>query len=373
MTGMPEVLTVPPTDMTAATKVGVRSDRLVSSSLQTRDDPLGDVLASVRLRGALFFAVDSTSPWCIEVPHVRRFQEMILPQAEHVFSYHITVEGSGYASVPGVEPMAYESGDILVFPQGDGYKMQNAPNTPPEFDLEGVLTFIEALARGSLPFVVQEGGGEPPRNLTLCGFLGCDARPFNPILASLPRMLRLRRPRDEPDMLDRLIEMTMAEAQRDAPGGRGVSLRLSELLFIELLRRYIDAPGPKPPGWLSALKDQQVARALAAIHSKPGEDWSVTSLASLAGLSRSAFAERFTSRVGRSPLRYLKLWRMQVAAGLLAEGQLPVAEVGRRVGYESEAGFSRSFKGLMGVPPVGWRDQCQAREEQNNAEGTDAV
>ncbi len=359
---MPEVLTVPPVDLPAALPVDAGPGTQVSSALQTRADPLGDVLASVRLRGALFFAVDSSSPWCIEVPHASRYRQMILPQAEHVFSYHITVEGTGYASVPGVQPLAYESGDILVFPQGDGYRMQNAPDTPPEFDQDGVLHFMQALADGSLPFVVQEGGGKPPRNLTICGFLGCDARPFNPILASLPRMLRLRRPRNEPDLLDRLIEMTMTEAQSSAPGRRGVGLRLSELMFIELLRRFIDAPGPKPPGWLSALKDPPLARTLAAIHATPGEDWSLTALASLAGLSRSSFAERFNARVGQSPLRYLTLWRMQVAAGLLAEGELPVAEIGRRVGYQSEAGFSRGFKRLMGLSPLAWRSQRESGE-----------
>ncbi len=351
MTRMPEVLTIPP----IGSDIGIVPGPSVHSALQTREDPLGDVLGSVRLKGALFFAVDSTSPWCIEVPHARRYAKMILPQADHVFSYHITVTGSGYASVPGVAPLAYDSGDIVVFPHGDGYTMRNAPDTQPELNLEETLQFMQALAEGSLPFVVEEGGGLKPRNLTICGFLGCDARPFNPVLASLPRLLRLRRPRSEPDMLDRLIEMTMAEAQSAQPGGKGVSLRLSELMFIELLRRYIDAPGPKPPGWLAALQDPPMARALGAIHGKPGEDWTVTALAGLAGLSRSTFAERFAERVGQSPLRYLMLWRMQVAAGLLSDGGLPVAEVGRRVGYGSEAGFSRSFKRLMGVSPAIWR------------------
>ncbi len=355
MTGMPDLLTIPPAELPAGAAAGVQPGPVASSALQTREDPLGDVLASVRLKGALFFVVDATSPWCIEVPHVRRYAQMILPQAEHVFSYHVTVAGSGFASVPGVAPVAYDSGDILVFPQGDGYKMQNAPDTPPEFDIDGVLSFMQALADGSLPFVVPEGGGQPPRTMTICGFLGCDARPFNPILASLPRMLRLCRPRGQPDMLDRLIEMTMAEAQAGLPGGRGVGLRLSELMFVELLRRYIAAPGPKPPGWLAALDDPPIARALGAIHAQPGEPWTVETLAALAGLSRSAFAERFVKRVGQPPLRYLMLWRMQMASGLLTDGPLPVAEIGRRVGYESEPGFSRTFKRLMGVSPAGWR------------------
>lgn len=347
MTATPDVLTIPPEDSPEAQP---------TAALQTRDDPLGDILVSVRLRGALFFVVDATSPWCIEVPHARKYARTIMPQAEHVFSYHITVEGAGFASVPGVPPMGYDSGDILVFPHGDGYKMQNAPDTPPEFDIDGVLQFMSALADGSLPFVVPEGGGGEPSTKTICGFLGCDARPFNPILASLPRMLRLRRPGSEPDMLDRLIEMTMAEAQSGRPGSRGVGLRLSELMFIELLRRYIDAPGPKPPGWLAGLADPPVARALGAIHARPEEEWTVERLADLAAISRSSFAERFQRRVGHAPGRYLTLWRLQVAAGLLRDGELPVAAIAQRVGFGSDAGFSRTFKRETGLSPTMWRD-----------------
>lgn len=323
---------------------------------QIRDDPLGEVLTTIRLSGALFFIVQSTSPWCIEVPHIRHYASTVLPKAQHLFSYHIAVEGSGYASVPGVEPIAYESGDILVFPHGDAYTMQNAIGTPPELNFDETLHFMKMLADGSLPFVVAEGGGEPPTATTICGFLGCDARPFNPVLASLPRMLRLRRPRAQGhDMLDKLIELTMGEAQAGKPGSSGISLRLSELMFIELLRRYVDAPGPKPPGWLAALSDAPMAQALAAIHAHPEQDWTVENLARHAGVSRSSLAQRFVDKIGHPPLRYLTLWRMQVAAKLLEEGMLSVSEIGRRVGYDAEPAFSRRFKNIAGVSPSDWR------------------
>src|SRR5690606_32858705 len=149
-----------------------------------------------------------------------------------------------------------------------------------------------------------EGGGGPPEATTICGFLGCDMRPFNPILVSLPRMLLLRRPRsDGRDFLDSLIHLTLEEAQAARPGGQGISLRLSELMFMELLRRYIDAAGSKPPGWLAGLKDPAVARALAVLHARPGDDWTVDLLARHAGVSRSTLAERFSELVGYPPLR----------------------------------------------------------------------
>lgn len=319
-------------------------------------DPLGKVLRSVRLTGALFFVVEATSPWCVDVPDARAYAGVILPETAHVLSYHIVVQGSGWASVPGTEPIRFGAGDIIVFPHGDPYVMRDAPDTPPELDREQTLDFFRALAAGELPFVVAEGGGAPPPAKFICGFLGCHARPFNPVLSSLPRMLRLRRPdAGKGDFLDRLIEMTMEEAQANRAGGESVNLRLSELLFIELLRQYAASPGPKPPGWLAGLRDPYVARVLEAVHERPAENWTLSLLSRVAGLSRSALASRFAEHVGHSPIRYLTLWRMLVATGLLSDGTAPIAEIASRVGYGSEAAFSRSFKRMMGTSPNAWR------------------
>src|SRR5690606_36317352 len=135
--------------------------------------------------------------------------------------------GRGFANIEGVDTIPYEAGDILVFAHGDGYKMQDALTSAPELDFDQTIAFMRALAEGSLPFVVLKGGGGPPTATTICGFLGCDARPFNPILASLPRMLLMRSPRsDGRDLLDRLIDLTLEEAQAARPGGQGMSLRL---------------------------------------------------------------------------------------------------------------------------------------------------
>lgn len=354
MAETPDVLTVPPETADTLPPVPARPD-VAPVAPQVGDDPLGDVLASVRLTGALFFVVESSSPWCIDVPHTRRYAKDVLPGAQHVMSYHVAVEGEAFASVPGVEPVAYGAGDIIAFPHGDGYTLQSAPDTPPQYGPEDTLRFMRALADGSLPFVVAEGGGRPPRATTICGFLGCDARPFNPVLASLPRLLRLRRNGDGPDLLDRLIELTMAQAQAGDPGGRAVRVRFAELLFIELLRRYIDAPGEKPPGTLAALADPCLARALGAIHRRPEKDWSVAALAARAGVSRSVLTQRFAERVGQPPMQYLTRWRMQLAARLLSESELHVAEIGRRVGYESEMSFSRSFRRVTTMSPTQWR------------------
>lgn len=325
-------------------------------------DPLAEVLATVRMSGALFFVIDATSPWCVDVPEATSYAGIILPGNRHILSYHIVVEGEGWASVPGAEALRFSAGDILVFPHGDPYVMESTPGTPPEFDREGELEFFRAVAAGRLPFVIPEGGGNPPPARFICGFLGCEAGPYNPVLASLPRLLHLRRPEHGGgDMLDRLIAMTMEEARNDAAGGSSVRARLSELLLIELLRRYAASPDPKPPGWLAALGDPPVARALAALHASPAEGWTVSRLAREAGVSRSALAERFSGRVGLPPLTYLRRWRMQVAAGLLTGGAMPVAEIASRVGYGSEAAFSRGFKRLTGKGPDAWRRDAQGQ------------
>lgn len=317
-------------------------------------DPLSDVLRTVRLKGALFFLVDATDPWCVDVPQADAFAGIILPAARHVVSYHIVVEGRGLARVPGAEPVRIEAGDIIVFPHGDPYAMSSAPDVPPELGPAETLQFFREFAAGRLPFIVPEGGGGEPRAKFICGFLGCDLSPFNPLLAALPRLLHIRRP-PGPDLLDRLVDLAMAEMQAARAGGESIRLGLSELMFVELLRRHLVGQPEDASGWLAGLRDPAVGRALALLHAEPARGWTLDTLARNAGVSRSVLAERFAARVGEPPMRYLTLWRMQLAARLLADGTDKVAAVGGRVGFRSEAAFSRTFKKVTGQSPAEWR------------------
>jgi AraC-like DNA-binding protein len=319
-------------------------------------DPLSDVLRTVRLRGAVFFILDATSPWCDEVPRARDFAGIILPRARHVVSYHVVVEGRGFASLAGGEPIALGSGDIIVFPHGDAYSMSSAPGVPPSFDHRETLAFFRDVAAGRLPFVIPEGGGAAPPARIICGFLGCDLSPFNPLFATLPRALHVRRPNaGHADLLDRLIDLTIAEAQTWRAGGESIRLGLSELVFVELLRRHLETLSSDEPGWLAGLRDPQVGRALSLLHGEPARDWTLDALARAAGTSRSVLAERFVHRVGETPMRYLKMWRMQLAARLLADGGAKVSAIGEQVGFRSEAAFSRTFKDATGLAPSAWR------------------
>lgn len=326
-------------------------------------DPLSAVLRNVRLTGALFFAVDATSPWGVEVPRAGLFGPLILPRAQHVVSYHIVLQGSGYARIPGARPTPFAAGDIIVFPHGDPYAMLSEPGQRPELSANASLDFFRDMAAGRLPFTVREGGGGPERARFVCGFLGCDLRPFNPLLGTLPRLLHLKRPAGEPNaLLDRLLDLTLAEAQIDRPGGESIRLGLSELIFIEVVRRYLATLEEGQVGWLAGLRDPSVGRVLALLHERPAEPWTLDKLARQTGLSRSVLAERFTHLIGHPPMQYLTRWRMQLAARLLADGARKVSAVGQEVGYASDAAFSRTFKRIAGVPPAVWRDRGAAPE-----------
>jgi AraC-like DNA-binding protein len=322
-------------------------------------DPLSDVLRMVKLTGALYFLVDASTPWGIEVPQADAFAGIILPRAQHVVSYHIVLEGAGWVSMPGVAPLRFEAGDILVMPHADAYSMLSAPGQPPEYDAEASVQFFREMAAGKLPFVIEEGGGGAERTRFVCGYLGCDMQPFNPVLSALPRLLHVRRPTAAPGgLLERLIELTLREAQGHRIGGACIRLRLSELMFVEVIRRYLETLPVGQGGWLSGLRDPVIGRVLSMLHERPAHAWTLKELAARAGASRAVVAERFAHLVGCPPIHYLTLWRMQVAGRLLADG-VKVAATAHEVGYESEAAFSRAFKKTVGVPPAQWRGRSR--------------
>jgi AraC-like DNA-binding protein len=314
------------------------------------------VLRTVRLTGALFFRVEARTPWGLELPDGATLAPSILPGVQHVISYHVVTDGACWGTVQGEAPVRLEAGDVLVLPRGDAYAMSMTPGSPAGPDRKAVLAFMRQMAAGQLPFTISEGGSGPERLHLVCGFLGCDMRPFNPLLATLPRLLHVRRAAGSAgDPLGQLIDFTVTEARERRAGGECVRLRLSELIFVEVVRRHLATLPAEETGWLAALRDPTVGHALARLHERPGHAWTLEALARDVGRSRSALADRFTHLVGHPPMQYLTRWRMQVAARLLAEGTIKVSAVALEVGYDSEAAFSRAFKKMTGVPPGAWR------------------
>jgi len=324
-------------------------------------DVLSDVLRSVRLTGALFFPLHASSPWADQVPAAATFAPIILPGAQHVVSYHIVTQGACWARLRDSPSVRLDTGDILVIPHGDPYVLSSARGMRSELPADAVLTFFRQMATGSAPAVVSEGGGGPERADLVCGFLGCDVRPFNPVLEALPAMVHLRRAltASAPDRLDQLVAFAVAESQKRQPGAMCVLLRLSEVLFVELVRRYFDGFPAGRKGWLAGLRDPTVGHALALLHDRPGHSWTLGRLAKEIGTSRSALADRFAKILGQPPMRYLAHWRMQLAGRLLSDGTAKVSAVALEVGYDSEAAFSRAFKKIAGTSPAAWRRRRQ--------------
>ena len=314
-------------------------------------DVLSDVLRAIRLTGAVYFDFELSSPWVAEAPPSREIAGRVMPGAQRVIEYHLLARGTCWGHVVGEEPMLLREGDLIVFPQGDAHVLSSAPGMRAAPDMS-------AFARPStpLPIMYELGGGGPERARVVCGFLGCDDRPYNPLLTALPKVIHLSAAASHATSgwLGTLLNIAVKESGSARAGGENVLARLSELMFVEAIRRYIETLPPAETGWLAGLRNPIVGQALAALHGKPSDAWTVDRLARLVGLSRSVFAERFTEMVGQPPMQYLALWRMQLASRLLVEGG-HVAAVACAVGYESEAAFSRAFKKLVGQAPATWR------------------
>jgi AraC-like DNA-binding protein len=319
-------------------------------------DVLSDVLRTIRLTGAVFFPLEASSPWADDIPAATGLVRAVLPSAQHVVSYHIVTAGTCWVTLPEGPPLHLGPGDVVVIPHGDAYVMSSAPGMRSAMPADAVLAFFHQMAIGSAPSMVVEGDGAQRTGL-VCGFLGCDIHPLNPVLEALPRLLHVRPP-VEPSTQDRLtplVEFALAESRQRRSGAQNVLLRLSEVLFIEVIRRHLDSLAADRTGWLSGLRDPIVGHALSLLHDRPTDSWTLERLAKDVGVSRTALADRFTQLVGQPPMRYLARWRMQLASRLLLDGSAKVAAVAFEVGYHSEAAFSRAFKEIVGVSPAGWR------------------
>ncbi len=330
--------------------------REIRSTENMRADPISDVLDAIRLRGALFFLWEPSSPYGVGVADGARLSRHIVPGTDNIVSYHVVTEGPCWAGVPGQDPIRLESGDILVLPRGDSYKIADTPQYPTATDAADSIEFFTAMAAGDIAPVVRDGGGGRVSKL-ICGFLGCNFRPFNPLLSSLPRAIRVAAPAEGSDPLTALIDIALSETRQVRGGERTLLMRLSELMFIEVLRRYLRQDRQPDSGWLDGLSHPLVGRALGLLHKNPAHPWTLSELARGAGSSRSTLSERFGEIVGMPPMQFLARWRMQLAANLLEQPSPKIYAIAREVGYDSEAAFSRAFKRIVGRSPKAWRDK----------------
>jgi AraC-like DNA-binding protein len=289
------------------------------------------------------------------VPSAETLRSIIMPSAQHLISFHLVTAGGCWVIPQRSQPLRLEVGDVIVFPRGGPHVMCSDPKAPPTaaFDVRALPPVVQ------WPYQIGEAADRPDRLGLICGFLGCDVRPFNPLLAALPHTMVVSDRGRADGWLSQFTRFAVAEATAKRAGSDGVLARLSELMFVEAVRMHLDSLPGEQTGWLAGLRDRHVGRALTLMHGKPAHPWTIEELAREVGLSRSALADHFMHFVGQPPMHYLAQWRMQVAAGLLSSGA-SIAAVASEVGYGSEAAFSRAFKKLVGTPPAVWRRRQDA-------------
>jgi AraC-like DNA-binding protein len=277
-----------------------------------------------------------------------------MPEAEHVICFHALMAGSCWAELAdnSLPPTLLSAGDIVIIPRGDAHFLSSAPGMRGKPDMEA---YRDAASRPRpQPHILNQTAAGIEACHFVCGYLGCDSRPFNPLLDALPRLFHARASAASQSWLAGLMQAAVVETEDESAGRETMLARAAELLFIEVLRKHVGALPEDSRGWLSGLRDRHVGAALRLIHGQPAQDWTLEALARDVGLSRSAFAERFSTYVGAPPIEYLGRWRMQLAARMLDQG-FSIADVAAKVGYDSEATFNRAFKRFVGVPPGAWR------------------
>ena len=319
-------------------------------------DTLSDVLHTVRLQGAVFFYISGGRQWAAEAPASRDIAPVVMPGAEHVMEYHVVTSGDCWAGIVGEPAVRLGQGDIIVFPHGDAHVLSSAPGMRAD---PNVSWYHEARL-DQLPLRIAYEGAHVPtlappghtgRTTLACGFLSCDLRPFNPLIAALPRQLHLPAA-DGGGAFAQLLERAVEESHTRRPGGEAMLARMSEMLFVDAVRRYLDSLPPEATGWLAGLRDRFVGRALALLHEKPSNPWTVDELGRQVGLSRSPLHERFVQFVGQPPMQYLTHWRMQLASGLLRNSNRTVGAIALEVGY-ALAGGLRARVQTAGGPATG--------------------
>jgi AraC-like DNA-binding protein len=312
-------------------------------------DALSEVLRVVRLVGAIFIRAKFTAPWCYHSPHAASIAPLLEPGAERVVIFHLITEGECFVELGDQPPVHLGAGDVVIFPQGDAHRMTSAPGWAPAAGSRLDLVLSRRPRQ-----IVYGGGGATTR--LVCGYLACDARFARMLLAGLPAVLKVNvRGSNAGVWLEASVRYALSEARSPRPGGAGVLAKLAEVLFIEVLRLYINEQSEGRTGWLAGVGDRIVGAALRELHKRPSHAWTLEELARAAGTSRSVLAERFQCLVQVSPMQYLTQWRMLLASNLLCRSNAPLSRIAADVGYQTDTAFSRAFRREFGSPPATWR------------------
>ncbi|HEX6531432.1 MAG TPA: AraC family transcriptional regulator [Nitrospira sp.] len=319
-------------------------------------DVLSEVLETVRLDGAMYYNGEFSAPWCVRTPRSSVLAPYLSDGRRHVIIFHLLTEGQGYARLEGDgQAVSLSAGDIVIVPHGDPHFLGNGPSVTPmdnSRELERVLSLGLKLCR-------MGGGGELTK--FICGYMACEPQLSSVFLGALPPLIKINiRNGPAGQWLENSLRYSVDNSDASGPGGKAVLAKLSEVLFVETLRRYIELLPREETGWLAGVRDPDIGKALALLHQKPAHPWTIASLGSEIGVSRSVLAERFRRYLAESPMAYLAHWRLQLGAQLLKTTSRSVADIAAEVGYESEPSFNRAFKRQFSLPPARFRSEMRA-------------
>lgn len=313
-------------------------------------DALSDVLKATRLKGGVFLHAEFSDPWCLSSQVSSENCARFLDAASDIIPYHYVLEGRLRVQTEGAPTIELGPGQVVLLPRNDLHLLGGDLSLPPVSGDDVVIPSND----GGLSVIRHGGGGE--RTRIICGFLGADNLDRNPIISSLPSVLELDvREGSGAEWIRSTFSYAAEEIAAGRAGSETILAKVSELLFVEAVRRYAESLPEEQTGWLAGLKDSYVSRALALLHARLNKSWTVDALGREVGLSRSALADRFNQIIGVPPMQYLTQWRMQFAAQELRHSNKSIMHVALEVGYDSEAAFARAFKRVMGTPPAAWR------------------
>jgi AraC-like DNA-binding protein len=298
-------------------------------------DPLGEALHHLRMRGVFYSRCELAAPWGMELPAI--------PDS---LMFHVVISGSCWLEVAGIERQRLQPGDLALVPHGAGHRMRSDTGV----STRDLFTLPRDAVSDRYEVIRVDGRGEATR--LLCGTVFFDHPAARHLTALLPPVIQVQGWRSaESEWIASTLRLMASEARAPRPGGEEVITRLADILVIQAIRVWLEQESSSASGWLSALRDPQVGRALAMIHRDPVREWRVETLAAEVAMSRSAFAERFSRLVGEAPMQYVTRWRMYLALDALRDERATVGEIALRLGYGSEAAFSRAFKRFLGVSP----------------------
>ncbi|WGI26235.1 AraC family transcriptional regulator [Halomonas alkaliantarctica] len=319
-----------------------------------------DVLRMIRFNGGIFLDAEFSAPWCVAAQVTPEDYRPFTRVPQGILAYHYVSAGRLLLQVGQETPLEVSAGHIVLLPRNDPHLLSSELGIRPI----SIDHLLEPTSAGGLARIVYGGGGETTR--VQCGFMNSET-PCDALIGVLPRVMTLDVVEGAARAwIESSFRFAASELVAGSVGTPTLLARLAELLFIEAAQRYLTRLPPEQRAWAGGLGDPFVSRALAQLHDSPERHWTTQVLARQVGLSRSAFAERFTDLVGMPPMRYLARLRMQLAARRLSESVAPISRIALEAGYESETAFNKAFKRAFGSPPAAWRREQRALHEPDD-------